>query len=195
MHWVVDGMNLIGSRPDGWWRDRAGARRRLVGQLATLVGPDAEVTVVFDGRPGPGEIDAAVAAGITARFAPGGPNAADHAIVALLPVAVGRTRDGEVTVVTSDAALADVGAAGRGGRGRGEGLSEPPPGSRRRGLSRGRSAAGDGKASSGATARRPRASATASLVSCPDAHSTPAAERGVGPRPRRAHRGRRRSSA
>jgi predicted RNA-binding protein with PIN domain len=104
LHWVVDGMNLIGSRPDGWWRDRAGARRRLVSDLAALVGTEAEVTVVFDGRPRPGEVDAAAAVGVTARFAPGGPNAADHAIVALLP---GLGDPGAVTVVTSDAALAD----------------------------------------------------------------------------------------
>jgi predicted RNA-binding protein with PIN domain len=110
LHWVVDGMNLIGSRPDGWWRDRAGARRRLVSELAALVGAEAEVTVVFDGRPRPGEVDAAAAAGVTARFAPGGPNAADHAIVELLP---GLGDLGAVTVVTSDAALADsVRAAG-----------------------------------------------------------------------------------
>jgi predicted RNA-binding protein with PIN domain len=105
LHWVVDGMNLIGSRPDGWWRDRAGARRRLVSDLATLVGADSEVTVVFDGRPDPGEVDAAAAAGVTARFAPGGPYAADHAIVELLP---GLGERGAVTVVTSDAALADA---------------------------------------------------------------------------------------
>ena len=24
MHWLVDGMNVIGSRPTGWWRDRTG---------------------------------------------------------------------------------------------------------------------------------------------------------------------------
>jgi len=108
VHWVVDGMNLIGSRPDGWWRDRAGARRRLVTQLATLVGPNVEVTVVFDGRAGPGEVGAADAAGVTARFAPGGPNAADHAIVALLPSLLPPSgHETEVTVVTSDAALAD----------------------------------------------------------------------------------------
>ncbi len=105
MHWLVDGMNLIGSRPDGWWRDRAGARRRLVSDLATLVGAGSEVTVVFDGRPDPGEMDAAAAAGVTARFAPGGPNAADDAIVDLLP---GLAERGAVTVVTSDAALADA---------------------------------------------------------------------------------------
>jgi predicted RNA-binding protein with PIN domain len=105
LHWVVDGMNVIGSRPDGWWRDRPGARRRLVADLATLVGSDSEVTVVFDGRPGPGEVDAAADAGVTARFAPGGPNAADHAIVELLP---GLPDHGPVTVVTSDGALADA---------------------------------------------------------------------------------------
>jgi predicted RNA-binding protein with PIN domain len=107
LHWVVDGMNLIGSRPDGWWRDRPGARRRLVAELTALVGPGTAVTVVFDGRPGPGEVDAAAALGITARFAPGGPNAADHAIVALLPSLVPDGTDGVLTVVTSDAALAD----------------------------------------------------------------------------------------
>jgi 8-oxo-dGTP diphosphatase len=33
---IVDGANVMGSRPDGWWRDRAGAARRLAGQLAAL---------------------------------------------------------------------------------------------------------------------------------------------------------------
>lgn len=33
---VVDGANVVGSRPDGWWRDRAGAARRLAGRLAAL---------------------------------------------------------------------------------------------------------------------------------------------------------------
>ena len=31
---VVDVANLLGSRPDGWWRDRAGATRRLLDRLA-----------------------------------------------------------------------------------------------------------------------------------------------------------------
>jgi len=33
---IVDGANVVGSRPDGWWRDRAGAAVRLAGQLAPL---------------------------------------------------------------------------------------------------------------------------------------------------------------
>ena len=33
---VVDGANVMGSRPDGWWRDRAGAARRLRDQLSGL---------------------------------------------------------------------------------------------------------------------------------------------------------------
>lgn len=32
--WVVDAANVIGARPDGWWRDRAGAARRLYRRLA-----------------------------------------------------------------------------------------------------------------------------------------------------------------
>ena len=33
---VVDAANVMGSRPDGWWRDTAGAARRLVGQISEL---------------------------------------------------------------------------------------------------------------------------------------------------------------
>ena len=55
--WVVDASNVIGARPDGWWRDRAGAARRLVAALdgfAARTGDD--VTVVLDaGEPPPSE--------------------------------------------------------------------------------------------------------------------------------------------
>jgi len=50
--WIVDGMNVIGSRPTGWWRDRPGAMRGLVEELEAFAGQNGdEVTVVFDGRP------------------------------------------------------------------------------------------------------------------------------------------------
>ncbi len=32
--------NVLGSRPDGWWRDRAAASGRLIDRLATLVGTE-----------------------------------------------------------------------------------------------------------------------------------------------------------
>lgn len=35
---IVDGANVMGSRADGWWRDRAGATARLYGELAELAG-------------------------------------------------------------------------------------------------------------------------------------------------------------
>ena len=45
---VVDVANVMGSRPDGWWRDRAAAATRLLGALAalpgrTVAGPDGDV--------------------------------------------------------------------------------------------------------------------------------------------------------
>ena len=49
--WIVDGNNVMGSRPDGWWRDRRGAQRRLVERLETFAeARDEPVTVIFDGR-------------------------------------------------------------------------------------------------------------------------------------------------
>ena len=49
--WVVDGNNVMGSRPDGWWCDRAGAMQRLVNQLDDFADAGGEdVVVVFDGR-------------------------------------------------------------------------------------------------------------------------------------------------
>ncbi|MFF3450060.1 NTP pyrophosphohydrolase [Streptomyces sp. NPDC002667] len=47
---VVDGANVVGSVPDGWWRDRRGAAERLRDRLADLAGTG------LPGRPGPLEI-------------------------------------------------------------------------------------------------------------------------------------------
>jgi 8-oxo-dGTP diphosphatase len=33
---IVDAANVMGSRPDGWWRDRAGAARRLIEGISVL---------------------------------------------------------------------------------------------------------------------------------------------------------------
>ncbi|MRG60199.1 hypothetical protein GE115_10015 [Agromyces sp. CFH 90414] len=37
-HVVVDVANVMGSRPDGWWKDRAGAAERLLSGMPELVG-------------------------------------------------------------------------------------------------------------------------------------------------------------
>jgi hypothetical protein len=58
---VVDAANVVGSRPDGWWRDRAGAARRLLQALdglrdRTVPGPDGaplhlgRVVAVLEGK-------------------------------------------------------------------------------------------------------------------------------------------------
>lgn len=45
----VDGNNVMGSRPDGWWRDRAEAARRLVAEIIPLAPSHGGVwTIVFD---------------------------------------------------------------------------------------------------------------------------------------------------
>jgi predicted RNA-binding protein with PIN domain len=47
---VVDGANVVGSRPDGWWRDRAGAAARLHGRLATADTSYDEIVLVLEGQ-------------------------------------------------------------------------------------------------------------------------------------------------
>jgi uncharacterized protein YaiI (UPF0178 family) len=96
--WIVDASNVIGSRPDGWWRDRAGATRRLVEALDAFAEETGEpVTAVLDAGEPP------AAERVEVLVAPRrGRNAADDAIVELL-----EARGGEGTrVVTSDAELA-----------------------------------------------------------------------------------------
>jgi predicted RNA-binding protein with PIN domain len=98
--WLVDGMNVIGSRPDGWWRDRTGAMRRLTAGLETLARETGEpVTVIFDGAPREIGSDR-----IEVRFARRrGQNAADDDIAAL---AAADDDPASLRVVTSDSGLA-----------------------------------------------------------------------------------------
>jgi predicted RNA-binding protein with PIN domain len=105
---MVDGMNVLGSRPDGWWRDRPAAMARLTSRLEALVAAGHEVTVIFDGRSHP--VVEAAGGPVTVGFAPGGPDAADREIVARLRA----DSDPEsIVVATSDRRLrAAVKAAG-----------------------------------------------------------------------------------
>jgi predicted RNA-binding protein with PIN domain len=54
MRWIVDGMNVIGTRPDGWWRDRHAAMVGLVDRLERWAAAEGEdVMVVFEAPPRP----------------------------------------------------------------------------------------------------------------------------------------------
>ncbi len=94
--WLVDGMNVIGSRPDGWWRDRRGAIERFVGELERL---DGEVAVVFDGKPFDVESRHVEVVFASRR----GRDAADDDIAARVE---SEPDPGSLTVVTSDGDLA-----------------------------------------------------------------------------------------
>ncbi|PYY50714.1 NUDIX domain-containing protein [Curtobacterium sp. MCBD17_023] len=133
-HVVVDAANVVGSVPDGWWKDRAGAASRLVARVSALAasGVDAAAldlpsatwwprwTVVLEG-----EARGATPVDVTADTRPGlpvvtveqAPAAGDDAIVAAVQTAVA-AGDGPVVVVTADRGLRDrvtaVGADVRG---------------------------------------------------------------------------------
>jgi predicted RNA-binding protein with PIN domain len=109
--YLVDGMNVIGSRPDGWWRDLDAAVVRLARELARWRAEgDAAVTVVFDGGPPPG-LAGVDLGGLEVAFAGRG-RAADDEIVRRVGIDPDRA---SVRVVTSDRPLAGrVRAAGAG---------------------------------------------------------------------------------
>lgn len=95
---LVDALNVIGARPDGWWRDRPAAFRAFVAELQGLGEP---ATVVFDGLP-VDDLPAQTYDGVTVVYAGRpGPDAADDRILELLHDTAG----GRWTVVTSDAGL------------------------------------------------------------------------------------------
>jgi uncharacterized protein YaiI (UPF0178 family) len=98
---VVDAMNVIGSRPDGWWRDRDGALRRLVDRLDRHARRHGVVMIaVADGRP-PADLPPGRHGAVDLYFARrGGPDAADDRIVELLDAGLD-----DATVVTADADL------------------------------------------------------------------------------------------
>lgn len=107
MRWIVDGMNVIGSRPDGWWRDRHGAMVTLVERLEAWRPAGDDVIVVFERPPKP-PIESTV---VTVAHAPrAAANSADDEIVRLIH-ADGHPAD--ICVATSDRTLAErVRAAG-----------------------------------------------------------------------------------
>ncbi len=114
---IVDGMNVLGSRPDGWWRDRPGAMERLTRRLGAYARREGlDVAVVFDGREHARVLGAAE--GVAVSFAPGGPDAADREIVRMIRADDDPER---ITAASSDRRLRNsVKAAGAAGIGAGE---------------------------------------------------------------------------
>ena len=106
MHWLVDGMNVIGTRPDAWWKDRDAAMLRLVDMLERWAAADSEdVTVVFERAPSP-PIRSTV---IEVAHAPRPrANAADDEIIRRLR---SDPNPSAVRVVTSDRWLAEQASA------------------------------------------------------------------------------------
>lgn len=101
MRWLIDASNVIGSRPDGWWRDRDGATRRLLDSLREVAAAGEEVTVVLDaGRPEWAGREGSLEVAIAPRR---GRDAADDEIARRLHA---DPDPASVCVVTSDAALA-----------------------------------------------------------------------------------------
>lgn len=102
---IVDGANVVGSVPDGWWRDRAAAAIRLRDALAPVLtaglpdlpGP-VEVTLVVEGKAR--DIPQADG-GVTLGRAP---HSGDDKIVDLVRT---EHRDRRVVVVTADRGLRD----------------------------------------------------------------------------------------
>ena len=98
----VDGNNVMGSRADGWWRDRAGAARRIVAEIALLARVREGVwTIVFDG-PAPRDTEPPPECLTVIHAGRRGRNSADDRIVALVDALPDRTT---ALVYTSDAGL------------------------------------------------------------------------------------------
>jgi len=102
VRWLIDGMNVIGTRPDAWWKDRHAAMVRLVDLLERWVAASGEdVVVVFEQPPRP-PISSTV---IEVAHAPRPrSDSADDEIVRRLTA---DPEPGGVRVVTSDRWLAD----------------------------------------------------------------------------------------
>jgi len=104
---VVDAANVVGARPDGWWKDRAGAARRLHDALLVADVPGEEVVLVLEGG-AKGGVPAGRDAHVRVVHA-----ARDGDATILAEAGRASERGAQVTVVTADRALAaNVGGVG-----------------------------------------------------------------------------------
>ena len=106
---VIDGSNVYASRPDGWWKDRADAARRLAARLQALfVASGERAILVFDPLPRGAGTPSSTSHVETRIAAHSGRDAADDTIVALVRELGPAHR---LTVITSDHRLRERVAA------------------------------------------------------------------------------------
>jgi hypothetical protein len=101
---VVDAANVIGSRPTGWWRDRAGAAEAFVERIRAAVVAGrvtTPVVVVLEGKARAGEPQG-LSDGVTVLHADA---SGDDLLVDVIASASSPPRQGAVTLVTADRAL------------------------------------------------------------------------------------------
>ncbi|MDT5296094.1 MAG: uncharacterized protein QOJ76_2974 [Acidobacteriota bacterium] len=103
MSYLIDGNNVMGQRV-GWHRDKVGARRRLLEELARFArGAGVTVEAVFDGAPDEFFPDGSYFMGVRVLYAARGSDA-DARIKQMVEASRERRT---LKVVTSDRALAD----------------------------------------------------------------------------------------
>lgn len=96
---VVDGANVVGARPDGWWKDRAGAARRLHEELLVADVEFDVVVLVLEGQ-AKGGVRAGKDAHVRTVHA-----ARDGDATILAEARRAAEQGGRVVVVTADRAL------------------------------------------------------------------------------------------
>jgi hypothetical protein len=104
---VVDAANVVGSRPDGWWRDRPGAARKLLLKLAALqehLAETTDVVVILEGaaRAAVSRPDAPDVGTLRVVLADG---SGDDTIVDVTAECAAHDSNPEITVVTADRGL------------------------------------------------------------------------------------------
>jgi predicted ribonuclease YlaK len=98
----IDAANVIGSRPTGWWRDRAGAARKFVDQVRSAAASgriDGPVVVVLEGKAREG-VESGVTDGVAVLHAGG---SGDDKLVDVIADAA--DSDHVVTLVSADQEL------------------------------------------------------------------------------------------
>lgn len=106
--WIVDGNNVFGSRPDGWWNDRRAPADRLAQRVAEWCRThDDQVTLAFDGPLTPATLALAGGNLHVVEASRRGRDAADHLIAALASAHLDERPEVELRVVTSDKGLRD----------------------------------------------------------------------------------------